>query len=101
MGEMLFIVSFVGLMIGWPFLIKNPKARWFWFYTMAGCMVWFGIMEAVSKFLGGDGKTLSKYFWEFSLEHPTKAAMALGLMLGAWLILLLHLAWKRLRKIIK
>lgn len=95
MGEVLFIVSFVGLMVSWPFLLKG-RGRWFWFACMAGCMAWFGIMEGVAKWFGGENHTLSQYFWLHVKDHPATGYLAIGMMVIAWALLMLHLVWKKI-----
>lgn len=92
MGDVLFIIVFLSLMII-PFIIKR---MWFWVGTIASMGVCLGIGEFISK--QTIGMTLSKTFWLFSLSHPVQAWIILGSMFTAWLLLMLHLAWKMLTK---
>lgn len=100
LGEIVFITTFVGLMISWPFILKG-KARWFWFACMSGCMIWFGIMEGVAKWFGGENHTLSQYFWLYFKDHTLGGSLAIGAMLLAWLLLMLHLSWKKIVPIVQ
>ena len=98
MGDVLFIVAFLGLLLI-PFLIfavKNKKGFWYWVGTVATMGAILGIVELISKL--ATGKTLSSNFWAFSLQDPGSASVILGCWLAAWILLLIHLAWKMINK---
>ena len=97
MGEFLFVIGLIGFLVC-PFIFMTGNGRKFWLITMGTIGLWIGVMEAVSKFTGGDGFTISRYFWHWSLEHESTAWLVLGLLQIGWLILLIHLAWKMLKR---
>lgn len=97
MGELFFIASLIIFLV-LPFVLMNGRGRVYWLITMGTIGFWIGAMELFSKFLGGDRHTISQYFWEYSLNHPTTAWIIIGMLLIGWLALLLHLAWKLITK---
>lgn len=98
MGDILFITAFLGLMIG-PFVyfaIKGKKGFWFWVGTIASMGICLGVGELASKIV--TGATLSKNFWNLSLESTPAMLIVLSCMALSWTLLLIHLAWKKLTK---
>lgn len=97
MGEAFFVIGLIGFLV-LPFLFLTGKGRMFWIITMGTIGVWIGMMEIVAKYGGGDGNTISRYFWEWSLNHEGTAWLVIGLLQIGWLILLVHLIWKVLKR---
>jgi len=95
MGEVLFIL---GLIIGLicPFILLTGKGRIYWLVMMSIIGIILGTTEIVSVL--DTGKTISQHFWDWSLAHPSSAWVALGLLAFGWGVLLVHLAWKLLKK---
>jgi len=96
MGDILFIVAFLGLMMA-PFIyygIKGKKGMWYWVGTIAAMGVCLGIGELVSKQFTGN--TLSRNVWNLSLEDSTSLIFVCGSMALSWTLLLIHLAWKKI-----
>lgn len=87
MGDALFIVAFLGLLII-PFAVKR---MWYWVGTISAMGVCLGVGEGLSKWQ--TGMTLSKTLWTYSLDHPVQTSLILGCMFAAWVLLMLHLAW--------
>lgn len=97
MSDVLFVIAFLGLLLI-PFIvfaIKKKRGFWFWVGTIATMGIMLGIGELSSKLL--TGKTLSSNFWEFSLNDPGSAIVILICMLFAWILLIVHLAWKMIK----
>lgn len=98
MMDVVFIVVFLGLMLI-PFTIfavKKKQGFIYWVGTVAFMGVCLGIGELTSKLI--TGKTLSSNFWAFSLDDPGSAIAIIGCMAIAWLLLLIHLSWKMLKR---
>ena len=71
------------LVLTLPFLLKR---MWRWVGLIGLIAAYEGVLALVTK------QTLSQEFWrhfEWRL---------IGLLAGAWVLLLVHLAWKRLRR---
>jgi hypothetical protein len=92
MGDVIFIIAFLGLLLI-PFVIKK---MWYWVGTIASMGVCLGVGEAISK--ACTGATLSKTFWNYSLTNPVVAWIMLLCMFLAWVLLMIHLAWKMINK---
>ena len=92
MGDVLFIVAFLGLLLI-PFALTR---MWHWVGTIASMGVCLGVGEALSKWQ--TGMTLSRTLWVFSLENPVQTYLILTCMLTAWILLLIHLAWWMITK---
>lgn len=98
MADVLFIVAFLGLMLG-PFIyygLRGKKGMWFWVGTIASMGACLGVGEWASSAFTGN--TLSRNVWNLSLEDPFSLAVILGCMGASWTLLLIHLAWKRITK---
>ncbi len=97
--EVVLIIALFTLLII-PFIIFK---LWWWAIFMALVAIVFAIMEVVAHVV--TGRTLSQKFWDWSIrpnangKKPNiwKAWLVLGSMLGAWIMLLIHLAWKMIR----
>ena len=69
--------------------------------TIDGVLIVYEVVNKVKY-----GKTLSKQFWEWSVDKDEsqnyknfwKVLTITGLMLAGWLMLLLHLLWKLIFK---
>jgi len=98
MGDILFITAFLGLLLvpKLIFALKRKTGFWEWVGTVAAMGAVLGLGELWSKL--ATGKTLSSNFWAFSLDDPGSAIVILVCWGLAWGLLLLHLAWKMLRK---
>lgn len=95
-GEIFLILS-IFLLLVYPFLMFE---LWWWFSFMSGITIIFILFELGCKL--ATGKTLSQQFWKWSNEEKNKNMawkvwLVLTGMLGAWIILLIHLAWKIIR----
>jgi len=98
MGDIIFIVAFLGFMMG-PFIyfgIRGKKGMWYWVGTIAAMGICLGIGEGVSKYMTGN--TLSRNVWNLSLDKTSDLVLILACMGISWVLLLTHLAWKRLTK---
>jgi hypothetical protein len=98
MGDILFIVSFLGFMLA-PFIyygIKGKKGMWFWVGTVSAMGICLGLGELASKM--GTGATLSRNVWDLSLADPMSLVVVIGCMVVSWTLLMIHLAWKRITK---
>lgn len=98
MGEVFFIISLIAFLI-LPFVIMWKKARvgsLFWMITMSVIGVVVVTAEIVGKVT--HNLTISRMFWNWSLENEFLAWTVLLLLLIGWLSLLLHLAWKMLMR---
>ena len=98
MGEVMFVVSLIAFLI-LPFALLWKKHRVgsiFWMLTMSV----IGLVVVSAEITGKitNDLTISRMFWQWSLENPTQAWIVLGLLLIGWLSLLLHLAWKMIFK---
>ena len=96
--EVLFIiVLFLCLVV--PFAIFK---LWWWFWFLIAIAILFGVVEAAADL--ATGRTLSQKFWDWSTKvvdgkkiNVWKAWLVLGCMMGAWIMLLIHLAWKMIK----
>lgn len=98
MGDVLFIVSFLGLMLA-PFIyygIRGKKGMWYWVGTVSAMGICLGLGELASKL--GTGNTLSRNVWNLSLEDGWSLLIICGCTILSWLILQIHLSWKRITK---
>jgi uncharacterized membrane protein YraQ (UPF0718 family) len=94
-GEVFFIA---GLIIGliFPFALLTGWGRKYWIATMSA----IGLV-VVSAELAGKvflNKTISRMYWEWSLEHELSSWIVAGILLAGWLNLLIHLQWKVLAR---
>lgn len=100
MGEVFFIIGLIGLLIlPFTFLIndkKHAKARWFWTVTMSV----IGLVVVGAEITGTftNHLTISRMYWQWSLEHEGLSWVLSGLLLLGWLNLLLHLQWKVIKR---
>ena len=97
MGEVLFIIGLIGFLVC-PFILMRGKGRVFWLITMGTIGAWIGAMEIYARVIDPAHLTISRHFWYWSLEHEGMAWLLLGLLLIGWLILLVHLAWKMIKR---
>ncbi len=99
MGDVLFVIAFLGLMI-LPFIAvaiwKKMVSFWFWVGTIGAMGICLGIGELISKL--STGNTLSQNFWDFSVQHPLFAIAITASMALSWIILMIHLLWKLITK---
>ena len=98
MGDILFIIAFLGLMLA-PFVyygIKGKNGMWYWVGTIASMGTCLGLGERASKM--GSGATLSRNVWHLSLEGGGSLVVVCGCLALSWTLLLIHLAWKRITK---
>lgn len=100
MGEVFFIIGLIGLLIlPFTFLIKDKKhsrARWFWTVTMSI----IGLVVVGAEITGTvtNSLTISRMYWQWSLEHEGLSWVLSGLLLLGWLNLLVHLQWKVIKR---
>lgn len=95
-AETVFIVGFVGLMIGCWFLMSGTP-RIFWLTTFSLIILDVIIAEIVAFVT--KGQTISQMFWEFSLSNPVRGWIIIGMLMTAFGLLLWHLATKLIAKI--
>lgn len=101
MGEVFFIIGLIGFLI-LPFQIIRGNsfvakiARIFWTITMSviGCVV-VGA-EIIGKVT--QNLTISRMYWNWSLENEGWSWVVTGLLLIGWLNLLVHLQWKVIKR---
>lgn len=94
-GEILLIIVMFSLLVfPWIFI-----GLWWWFWFFLSVATVFVIWEVLAAKVGG--KTLSRMFWTWSTKKVDgkrvnlwKAYVILGCLLGGWMMLLIHLAWK-------
>jgi len=95
MGEVLFISGMVcGLIL--PFIFLTGKGRMYWLILMSIIGILLVATELIS--VVDTGRTISQHFWDWSLLHPKSALMVLGMLFCGWMVLLIHLGWKLLKK---
>ena len=99
MTEILFIIL---MCAAWtvPFAIFIPQ--WFWMMlTIDGV---FAVFELYNKIKYGE--TLSTRFWKWSVDKAPdgtlrnlwKVIVVISLMLVGWIMLLIHLVWKLIKR---
>lgn len=88
MGDVLFVLGFLALLIG-PWILYK---MYLWAWTLGIIGVVLGIGEGISALM--TGKTLSQTFWAFSQQNPLGAIVISASLIIAWMMLLLHLLWK-------
>ena len=98
MGEVIFIISLILFLI-LPFALMWWKGRVgsiFWMTTMAV----IGLVVITAEIIGKvtHDLTISRMFWNWSLENEVLAWIVIFLLAVGWTALLLHLAWKMLAR---
>lgn len=89
MDALVIILALGGLL--WAFW-KLPWWRWFWIFVA----ILLGGFELASELCLG--KTISQQFWEFHALHPATGWTAIAALAAFCILLVLHLAWKQLRR---
>lgn len=92
MSEVIFGATLIGSLVGWTFILHKKLPKWLWFAAMFGCCAWVVGMEIFSKVIYG--RTLSNFYWQWSLDHEAWSWVVAFLMLAGWLNLIVHLQWK-------
>ena len=95
-NDALFIVSFIGLTVALPWIFFTGRARIYWgtFFVAVGILL--GIYEIVG--ICEDGRTISQMFQHWSIQHPSTALWVLAGWGFAFLMLIVHLGGKLLKK---
>jgi hypothetical protein len=99
MAEVLWMVLFVACPLVLWTLFLTGKGRLFWFITMSLCLLSVLALEGVSKL--ATGHSISQLYWVWSEIHPWTAIITLGLLFFGWTMLLVHLAWRLIKKLFK
>ena len=95
-GEVIFFTIFIGLLLGgWFFMNGTPRV--FWLTTFSIILLDVVIAEIVATLT--KGQTISQMFWEFSLAYPVRGWIIIGMLAGAFFLLLWHLGTKLIAKI--
>lgn len=89
---MIFLITLPGAAAIW----MKGKTRWLWLGCILGMMALLGGCEAYCKFVDADHKTLSQRFY---VLPDTEAWLISGAWLIGWGALILHLNWKRIKKL--
>lgn len=96
MSEVFFIIGLIGLLIlpFWIFL-KGP-GRVFWTVTMS----LIGLIVVSAEVVGTltHKLTISRMYWQWSLDNEWQSWIVFGLLLLGWLNLLIHLQWKVMKR---
>ena len=95
MGDVWLIIFIGAMFCPWLFLTEG-KTRKRWVIAMIGFFVWLGGMEAYCRFFTDEKKTLSQLFY---MVEDWKAWLITISIFVAWNSLLLHLNWKRIKKL--
>lgn len=96
MGEVFFIFSLIGGLI-LPFGFLRGWGRKMWIGTMST----IGLVVVTAEVIGVQvfGKTISRMYWEWSLENEALSWVVVGLLWCGWTFgLLLHLQWKVIKR---
>lgn len=98
MSEVPFIIALLAGLYAWTFFLTG-KARIFWNVVM-------GIIALVV--VGGEiagtvmyGKTISRMYWEWSVDHVSTHWVVMGMMMCGWIALLWHLSAKVIDKMLE
>lgn len=95
MGELIFIIGLIfGLIL--PFLLLTGWGRKYWVALMSIIGACVGLAEILGKVFVG--KTISRMYWEWSLNHEMTSWVVAGILLAGWLNLLIHLQWKVIKR---
>lgn len=95
MGEVIFIIGLIaGLILPFAFLTGLGRKYWMILMTVIGVSV--GTAEILGKIFVG--KTISRMYWEWSLNHEFTSWIVAGILLAGWLNLLVHLQWKVIKR---
>ena len=95
MGEIFFIALTVGTLVGWSLFLKKT-GRIYWLITMSLCMASVIGMEIFST--ATTGITISRHYWNWSLDHEAQSWMVASIMLIGWINLIIHLQWKVIKR---
>jgi membrane-bound metal-dependent hydrolase YbcI (DUF457 family) len=93
--DALFFLALAMLFFG-PLFLMPRQARGKWLGLFAGFTVALAAWEAISYF--STGLTLSQLFWTFSESSPVAAWAIIGSLDVGWLLVLLHLARRLIKK---
>ena len=97
MGEVIFGVTLIAALVGWTgFLPWKSKGQLYWFITMMACTLAVVAMEIFSKIT--TDITISRHYWNWSLEHEGLSWLVALLMIAGWLNLIVHLQWKVIKR---
>ncbi|OQA55934.1 MAG: hypothetical protein BWY42_01269 [Candidatus Omnitrophica bacterium ADurb.Bin277] len=88
----IFLVAIPGGFVIWT----TGKTRWLWLGCLFGMLAVLGGCEAYCKFVDVDHKTLSQRF--YALPDVEAWLITIAMLIG-WVALLLHLNWKRIKKL--
>lgn len=95
MGELFFIIGLIAGLI-MPFLLLTGWGRKFWVATMS-CI---GLCVVTAEILGKVyiGKTISRMYWEWSIQHEFTSWIVCIVLLAGWINLLVHLQWHVIKR---
>jgi len=96
MPDALFFLSLTALFIAPFFLMPRTAGRWRWVTLFLGFAAVLAVCEAASAL--ATKATLSQLFWRWSETNPAAAWAVLACLAVGWVLVIIHMARKLLRR---
>lgn len=95
LGEILFAVGFIALLVAPVFIFNVPRIwAWMWVTVVAVVVAFEVISMLLTKRDTGKARTISQQFWAWALRNKGKAIAVLVCWTAAWALLVWHLSAK-------